>query len=102
MIKNLPANAGDIGSVSGLGRSSGVGNGTPLQYFCVEKSMGRGAWRATVHGVSESETTEQLSTCKIKHAYQRTCLLFPSKPQPKDRQFGKCTSSPHNEPYEKY
>ena len=102
MIKNLPANAGDTGSVPGLGRSSGVGNGTPLQYFYLEKSMGRGAWRARAHGVFQNQTTEQLSPCKIKHAYQRTCLRFLSKLQPKDRQFGKCTSSLHNEPYEKY
>ena len=64
MVKNLPANAGDTGdagSIPGSGRSTGVGNGTPLQYSCLENSMSRGAWQATVHGVSESDTTERQS-----------------------------------------
>ena len=50
VVTNLPANAGDardVGSIPGLGRSSGEGNGNPLQYSCLEKSMDRGAWRAT-------------------------------------------------------
>ena len=54
VVKNLPANAGDAGSVPGLGRSPGRGNGNPLQYSCLKKSCGRGAWRATVHGITES------------------------------------------------
>ena len=58
MLKNLPANAGDVGLIPGSGRSSGVGNGNPLQYSCLENSMDRGAWRAKVHGVpKESEVT---------------------------------------------
>ena len=44
VVKNLPANAGDAGSISGLGRSPGEGNGYPLQYSCLENSMDRGAW----------------------------------------------------------
>ena len=54
-----PANAGDAGDLSwipGLGRSPGVGNGNPLQYSCLENSMDRGAWWATVHGVMKSQT----------------------------------------------
>ena len=43
VVKNLPANAGDVGSISGLGRSPGEGNGNPLQYSCLENSMDRGA-----------------------------------------------------------
>ena len=58
-VKNLPASAGDMGdagSVPGLGRSPGEGNGSPLQYSCLENPMARGAWRATVHGVTKSQT----------------------------------------------
>ena len=61
MVKNLPANAGDVrdtGSIPGSGRSPGVGHGNPLQYSCLENPMGRGAWQATVHRVAESDTTK--------------------------------------------
>ena len=54
VVKNLPANAGGTGLIPGSGRSPGEGNGKPLQYSCLEKSMDRGAWWATVHGVSKS------------------------------------------------
>ena len=59
MVKNPPASAGetrDTGSIPGLGRSSEGGNGTPLQYSCLENPMDRGAWWATVHGVTKSRT----------------------------------------------
>ena len=49
-------NAGDPGSIPGLGRSPGEGNGNPLQYSCLENPMHRGAWWATVHGVAKSWT----------------------------------------------
>ena len=52
-VKNLPANAIDSGSIPGLEKSPGEGNGNPLQYSCLENSMARGAWQATVHGVTE-------------------------------------------------
>ena len=62
MVKNLPANAGDArgaGSIPGLGRSPGEGNGNPLQFSCLENPMDRGAWWATVcGGRKESDTTE--------------------------------------------
>ena len=51
MVKNLPANADSMGSIPGTG-GSGEENGDPLQYSCLENSMDRGAWRATVHGVA--------------------------------------------------
>ena len=49
-VKNPPAKAVDMGSISGLGRSPGEGNGNPLQYSYLENLMDRGAWWATVHG----------------------------------------------------
>ena len=49
-------NAGDLGSSPGLGRSPGEGNGNPLQYYCLENPMDRGAWKATVYGVAKSRT----------------------------------------------
>ena len=53
VVKNPPANAGDVGSIPGSGRSPGEGNGNPLQYSCLENPMDRGALQATVHGVTE-------------------------------------------------
>ena len=54
--KCLDLNAGDLGLIPGLRRSPGEGNGTPLQYFCLENPMDGGAWWATVHGVAKSQT----------------------------------------------
>ena len=56
--KESACDAGDPGSIPGLGRSPGEGNGNPPQYSCLESSMDRGAWRATVHG-GRKESTEQ-------------------------------------------
>ena len=58
MVKNLAASAGDgrdAGSVPGSGRSPGEGNGYPLQYSCLENSLDRGAWWATVHRVAKGQ-----------------------------------------------
>ena len=52
MVKVSACNAGDPGSIPGLGRSPGEGNGNPLQYSCLENPMDGGAWLATVHGVA--------------------------------------------------
>ena len=59
VVKDLPASAGDAGDVGLIpesGRSPGGGNGNPLQYSCLKNSNGRGAWQATVHGVTKSWT----------------------------------------------
>ena len=69
VIKNPPANAGDTrdaGSIPGLGRCPGVGNGTPLQYSCQENSMGRGAWQAILHRAAKSQT-DGAHTAKTVH-----------------------------------
>ena len=62
VVKNPPAKTGDVrdlGSIPGLGRSPGEGNGNSLQYSCLENLMDRGAWQATVHGITEElDTTE--------------------------------------------
>ena len=55
-VKVSACNVGDLGSIPGLGRSTGEGNGNPLQHSCLENPMDRGAWWATVHGVTESRT----------------------------------------------
>ena len=58
VVKNLPANAEDVGLIPGLGRSTGGGNSNPLQYSCLGNPMDRGAWLATVYGVTkESDMT---------------------------------------------
>ena len=65
MVENPPAKAGDpgdSGSVPGLGRSPGEGNGNPFQYSCLENSMDRGAWGPAVHGVPKIHTTEHEGT----------------------------------------
>ena len=71
VLRNLPANAGDIrdaGSIPGSGRYPGEGNSNPLQYSCLENSMDRGSWQARVHGVAKSQTqlTPQTATANIK------------------------------------
>ena len=56
MVKTLPASVGDAGLIPGSGRSPGGGNGNPIQYFSWDNPTDRGAWRATVHGVTKSQT----------------------------------------------
>ena len=59
--KESTCKVGDLGSVPGLGRSLGEGNGYPLQYSCLENSMDRGAWQAAAHGITEPDTTKWLT-----------------------------------------
>ena len=70
VVKKLPANVGDTGSDSGLGRSRGEENGKPLQYSCLGNPMDRGAWQATVHGITkELDTIWQLNNIDVMWIY---------------------------------
>ena len=64
-------NAGDLGLIPGLGRSPGEGNGNPLQYYCLENPMDRGAWQATVYGVAKSQTR----LCDFKFTFLKARLM---------------------------
>ena len=71
-LENLPANKGDVrdsSSIPKLGRSPGVENGNPLLYSCLENSMDKRAWGATVHGVAKLDTTEQALVQAYEHIY---------------------------------
>ena len=72
MVKNPPANAGDVDSIPGSGRVPGVGNGNPLQYPCLENSLNRGDWQVIVHGVTKSQT--RLSTHTHTHTKGKVIL----------------------------
>ena len=61
MVKHLPANVGDTGSIPGSGRFPGEGNGNPFQDSCLKNSMDRGIWQDTVHGVAKIQTRLTLS-----------------------------------------
>ena len=77
VVKNPPANAGDSGSIPGSGRSPGGGHGNPLQYSCLENPTDRGAWRATAHRVSKSQTRlKQLSM--HTHMYSLSYVSYTS------------------------
>ena len=56
VVKNPPANAGDVGLIPGSGRSPGEGNGNPFQYSCLENPTDRRVWSAIVHGVTKNQT----------------------------------------------
>ena len=59
VVKNPPAKTGDAGSIPGMGRSLGEGNGNPLQYSCLENPMDRGGWWVIVRKIAELDTTKK-------------------------------------------
>ena len=79
VVKNLPANVGDVSLIPGSGKSPGGGNVNPLQYPCLRNSMVRGAWLAIVHGVAKSQTWlrtrtyEETSTREKKQTLGKAC-----------------------------
>ena len=68
-VKNPPAYMGHPGSISGLERFPGEGNGNPLQYSCLENPMDRGVWQATVLGVTVSDMTEETDHVTFTHSF---------------------------------
>ena len=81
VVKNLPVNAGDVGSMTGSGRSPGGGKSNPFQYSCLENPMGRGAWWAMVWGVENSWTRLSVHT--------HTCIYVLLPPDVKSQLIGK-------------
>ena len=75
MVKNSPANARDAGLIREWERYPGVGNGNPLQYFCLENAMDRGAWQAAVFGVAKNQHDGA-----HMHAYTMTYVRCLSRP----------------------
>ena len=71
--KESACSTGDLDSIPGSGRFPGEWNGSPLQYSCLKNPMDRGAWWATVHGVSESHTFGRLTLCNMKF-YLTQCV----------------------------
>ena len=80
--KESAYNAGDLGLIPLLGRTPGGGNGNPLQYSCLENSIGRGAWWATVHGVTKSQTQlchlQTVTVLLLLFQFRFLLFLFPS------------------------
>ena len=83
VVKNLLANAGNACSIPGSGRSSGEGNGNPLQYFCLGSPMDRAAWNTTVHGLQRVRhnlaTRRQKSHFKIELIVINELLVIPDQ-----------------------
>ena len=76
VVKNSPANTGDLGSITRSGRSSGEASGNPLQYSCLGNPKDRGDWWAIVHGVTKSQTQLSNTTTKMKKWTLRVWLVF--------------------------
>ena len=65
VVKNLPANAGAMGLIPGLGRSPGGGNGNPVKYSCLENPKDTGAWQAAVHGVAAEQAHTRMRSLDL-------------------------------------
>ena len=85
MEKNLPANAGGMGLITGLGRYPGEENGSLLQCSCLENNMERGAWRVTVHGIAKSRTRlsdkhllSTLTSKEVTHCHLLLAYIMPA------------------------
>ena len=92
MVKNLPANAGDArdeGSIPESGRFPGVGNDNSLQYSCLENSIHRGAWRATVCGVTKGRNTIE-HPCTHTHTHKHIANKRSSGPGPDHNESTRC------------
>ena len=87
--KESACNAGDLGSIPGLGRSPGEGNNNTLQYSCLENSMDRGAWWATVHGVAQNQT-------RLSYQHLHFRVHFHTTMAPLSGCNGNCMLSPFN------
>ena len=82
-VKKSAHNPGDPSSIPESGRSHGEGNSNPFQYSCLENTMDRGVWQATVHGVAESDTTEQFTVSLPSCVFQANCFTrMSSGPSP--------------------
>ena len=99
VVKSLLANVEDTraaGSIPGLGRSPGVGNGTPLQYSRLQNPMDRGAWEATVHGITKSWTQlKQLSMHKVINCLNLNVVM--SQGMERERRIGNSLSMEQSE-----
>ena len=79
-VRNPPTNAGDASWIPGPGRFLGVGNGNPLQYSCLENSRDRGAWQATVHGVTETWTRLSTQSFNLRDKLFQVVLVVENLP----------------------
>ena len=75
-VKASASNVGDLGSIPGLGRSPGEGNGNPLQYSCLKNPMDKGAWWATVHGVAKTQTRLSNLTFDFQYCISFQCTTY--------------------------
>ena len=76
VVKNPPANAGNVGSIPELGRSPGEGNGNLIQYPCLENPMDGGVWEATVHRVAKSRTQLRDFTFSLHNVRSKHCFIY--------------------------